>query len=69
MSLVAEIECPKCHRKQGEKHVATKKRPSLEKLEHWLLDGVAKATDGCGVEPDGVCPHGHSSWLLVLGYI
>ena len=26
-------------------------------------------TDGCRVEPDGICPHGHKSWLLELGYI
>ena len=27
------------------------------------------ATDGCFVEPDGVCPHGHPSILLAKGMI
>lgn len=43
--------------------------PSMAMLERWVSDGVAKATDGCRVEPDGECPHGHKSWLLVLGWI
>lgn len=45
------------------------KPPSLEELEAWLDDGEAEATDGCLVEPDGTCPHGKKSWLLVLGMI
>lgn len=45
------------------------KRPSLATMERWMSNGLAKATDGCEVEPDGVCPHGKQSWLLVLGYI
>jgi hypothetical protein len=24
---------------------------------------------GCEVEPDGICPHGHKSMLLLLGMI
>lgn len=43
--------------------------PSDEELEDWILEGVAEATDGCIVEPDGVCPHKHKSWLIVLGMI
>lgn len=31
--------------------------------------GIAEAEDGCRVETDGRCPHGYSSWLLVLGWI
>jgi len=46
-----------------------RKPPSLKTLERWVWDGVAKATDGCRVEPDGVCPHGCESWLLKLGLI
>ena len=38
-------------------------------LERYVFNGIARATDGCKVEPDGVCPHGHVSWLLWLGYI
>ena len=44
-------------------------RPDFETLEEWDMDGVAEATDGCRVEPDGVCEHGHPSWLLALGMI
>lgn len=61
--------CPKCHRIKGEKHKACTPQPSLKTLEKWSYDGIACATDGCRVELDGVCPHGHSSWLMVLGYI
>ena len=43
--------------------------PSIKTLEKWSMDGVAKATDGCRVEPDGVCKHGHKSWLLQVGVI
>jgi hypothetical protein len=34
-----------------------------------LMDSVLEASDGCSVEPDGVCPHGRPSPLLVLGMI
>ena len=44
-------------------------RPSLEELEEWMLSGGCEATDGCWVEPDGECEHGHVSWLLYLGMI
>jgi Zn finger protein HypA/HybF involved in hydrogenase expression len=67
--LVAVPECPKCHRKQGERHLAKGKRPSINTLEKWSNDGVAKATDGCRVEPDGTCEHGHNSWMKVMGMI
>jgi hypothetical protein len=43
--------------------------PSFEELEEWVFDGVAEATDGCRVEPDGSCQHNHDSWLIVLGMI
>lgn len=43
--------------------------PTDEQLERWMEDGVAEATDGCTVEPDGYCPHGHPSWLLRLRMI
>ena len=44
-------------------------RPSIEEMQDWMYDALAEATDGCEVEPDGVCEHGHPSWLLRLGYI
>jgi hypothetical protein len=43
--------------------------PDTEQLTRWALDSVVEATDGCSVEPDGVCPHGHPSWFLRLGLI
>ncbi len=47
----------------------TTEEPNLETLEHWTFDGMAEATDGCEVEPDGVCPHDHVSWLRYLGFV
>ena len=38
-------------------------------LAQFLFEAVAETTDGCLVEPDGVCRHGHPSWLLRLGVI
>jgi hypothetical protein len=34
-----------------------------------LFDGDCYAIDGCGVEPDGTCPHGMPSWLIYLDLI
>jgi len=45
------------------------KEPSIKTLEKWVQDGIAKATDGCEVEPDGYCQHGKPSWLIELGLI
>ena len=45
------------------------KEPTVGTMQRWMDDGIAEATDGCTVEPDGVCPHGCKSWLLVLGLI
>ena len=69
MARVAVAECPTCERKLGERHLVTMMQPGLATLERWVSNGVAKATDGCRIEPDGVCEHGHQSWLLRLGYI
>lgn len=44
------------------------REPSLKTMERWMSDGVAKAADGCRVEPDGHCPHGKPSWILKLGF-
>lgn len=51
---------PYCH---------TKKLPTMRQLEHWVYDSVCKTPDGCRTEPDGGCPHGFKSWLIILGYI
>jgi hypothetical protein len=44
-------------------------KPSMEELEEMVWEGIAEATDGCTVEPDGTCPHGHKSWLIYFGMI
>jgi hypothetical protein len=49
--------------------VPTVEEPDEDQLEAWMIDDVCEATDGCIVEPDGMCPHGHPSWLLRLGLI
>jgi len=38
--------------------------PDEDELLHWYDAGICQATDGCWVEPDGICEHGHPSWLL-----
>jgi hypothetical protein len=43
--------------------------PDIETLIAWEMAGYCEATDGCVIEPDGICPHGHQSWLLELGLI
>ncbi len=49
--------------------VPTEEEPDIEMLEEWMMDGGCEATDGCWVEQDGVCEHGHPSWLLAMGMI
>jgi hypothetical protein len=46
----------------------TTKPPSIATATRWMDNGIAKATDGCTVEPDGRCPHGKVSWLIVMGW-
>ncbi|KKR01595.1 MAG: hypothetical protein UT24_C0003G0002 [Candidatus Woesebacteria bacterium GW2011_GWB1_39_12] len=55
-----------CNRKCFFQYVG---KPSISTMEKWSDDGVAKALDGCRVEPDGICAHGQKSWLLHLGII
>lgn len=47
----------------------TTKKPTQRQITEWYWEGIAEATDGCRVEPDGTCEHGHPSWMLVLGMI
>lgn len=47
----------------------TEPEPSDDELEEMACDSMVEATDGCTVEPDGTCEHGHPSWLLHLGLI
>jgi hypothetical protein len=72
-----DTNCPRCRlgdfgrkpRSDGVKHVPTEGKPSMAQIEAWVCDSVCNATDGCQVEPDGHCPDGHASWLLVLGLV
>lgn len=43
----------------------------MDSLEELVFDGVVPACceEGCEVEPDGRCPHGHPSVLISLGII
>jgi hypothetical protein len=44
--------------------------PNDETIENWIMDvEMPEATDGCTIEPDGTCHHGHPSWLIRLGLI
>lgn len=48
----------------------TEDQPSEDEVIAMLIDSApCTATDGCEVDPDGLCPHGHPSWLLVYGLI
>ncbi len=47
----------------------TTDEPSDYILKEWMLDTVCEATDGCIVELDGTCSHGHPSWLVKLDII
>ena len=49
--------------------VPTVDEPTEEELIEYVFDSVCEATDGCTAEPDGICPHGHPSWLLRLGMV
>lgn len=44
--------------------------PAIQDLWDWVDEyGQCLATDGCWVEMDGTCEHGHPSWLVVLGLV
>ena len=46
----------------------TTKQPSMARLEKEVYnEGVCTTTDGCKAELDGLCPHGHPSWVAFLG--
>lgn len=45
-------------------------QPEMEILGYWMAEfSGCEATDGCWVEPDGECQHGHPSWFIRLGLI
>lgn len=48
----------------------TGSRPSWDEIQAMVLDYLpVEATDGCHVESDGACCHGHVSWLVFLGIV
>ena len=47
----------------------TTDKPSMDDMRDWDMAGGCETTDGCWVEPDGECQHGHPSWLIYLGWI
>jgi hypothetical protein len=51
-----------------QKMTEQKKQPQLIQ---WEAQGGCEAAcpHGCWVEPDGHCPHGKPSWLIVMGLI
>lgn len=59
----------------SQRQQSIRKKPSDHTIALMLLTAVdggrvrADCIYGCKVEADGVCEHGHSSWLLKLGYI
>ncbi len=69
--------CPRCEagdftrqrRADGLRHKVTGDRPSIEQHEEWLAESGVEATDGCWVEPDGICQHCHQSWLRLMEMI
>jgi len=59
----------KANREQYTYPKPTVEKPTLDEIEEMVYDCYCEATDGCDVEPDGVCQHGHPSWLLHMGLI
>lgn len=49
--------------------VPTTDQPDEETLMEWYGDSGCEATDGCWVEPDGICPDGYPSWMFYLCFI
>lgn len=65
---IGESLTPAARRKYGLGPKRTK-QPSIPTMRKWMFSGIARATDGCKVEPDGECQHGKRSWLIELGVI
>jgi len=42
---------------------------TIDDIMEMEFDGAVIAADGCHVDPDGKCPHGHQSPLITLSYI
>lgn len=62
-----EVKEKLSNKKAAQKKEARASEPSLDQIFDWLADGGCEATDGCWVEPDGICPHDCKSWALEMG--
>ncbi len=70
----AELSCEDCGAtvENGNEELPQSEPPDLDTLMQWMNnDGGCEAAcpHGCWVEPDGTCPHGKPSWLIVMGLI
>lgn len=67
----ARLSCQDCGARVEDEELTQPEPPDLETLMRWEAEGFCEAAcpHGCQVEPDGTCPHGHPSWLLVMGLI
>ena len=65
----AELSCEDCG--ATVEKLPQPEPPDLETLMQWEAQGGCEAacSYGCWVEPDGRCPHGKPSCLLVMGLI
>jgi hypothetical protein len=66
----ADLACADCGATVEE--LSQPEPPDLDTLMRWMHDDggcEAACPYGCWVEPDGRCPHGKPSWLIVMGLI
>jgi hypothetical protein len=69
MARVRALKCRTCKALQGDRHKVVTPRPTDEMLKAWKVSGQAEATDGCPCDLDGLCQHGHYSWLVSIGWV
>lgn len=67
--LTEQIETQREEREEYRERKALEQIEKQEELFEMVAGGLCTATDGCVVEPDGVCEHGCESVLLAAGLI
>ena len=70
----AELACEDCGAtiEDEQENLPRLEPPDLDTLMRWMHDDggcEAACPYRCWTEPDGHCPHGKPSWLLVMGLI
>lgn len=65
MTMGAALEAKEKRRKEKQ-YVESLTQDQIEEM---MFDGAVECADGCSVEPDGKCPHGYSSPLILLGLL